>query len=137
MSKGLGRIEHWIADEIARSKEPVQDWRQPMPVHVHSWSLAYNFNRLHESDWSPSRAQRAAVARAMHSFVRKFPQYALAGGKGRKMLYLYEPADPLSTAWVQFSIAHRAFVSLSDVRAHLRQRMPAAALPRDRETEVT
>jgi hypothetical protein len=29
----------------------------------------------------------------MHSIVRKFPQYALAGGKGRTCLWLYEPGD--------------------------------------------
>ena len=30
-----------------------------------------------------------AVARAMHSFVRKQQQYALTGGQGRRDLYLY------------------------------------------------
>ena len=32
----------------------------------------------------------------MRSIVRKYPQYALAG-KGCMVLYLYEPADPIST----------------------------------------
>jgi Tripartite tricarboxylate transporter family receptor len=43
-----------------------------------------------------STAARVTLGRAMRSFVRKFPQYALTGGKERKMLYLYEPADPIS-----------------------------------------
>jgi hypothetical protein len=37
-------------------------------------------------------AMRKAIVRAMHSFVRKYPQYALAGGKGRSELYLYDPS---------------------------------------------
>ena len=56
-------------------------------------------------------AQRKAVSRAMHSFVRKHPQYALTGGQGRKRLYLYEPSDPLSTMWAKMSVEQRDHVS--------------------------
>jgi hypothetical protein len=50
----------------------------------------------------------------MHSFVRKFPQYALTGGKGHKRLYLYEPGDPLSSMWARMSVERHGFVCRSD-----------------------
>jgi hypothetical protein len=53
--------------------------------------------------------------RAMHSFVRKFPEYGLVGGKGRGILYLYEVADPLSAFWARLSVA-RGFVSRSEAQ---------------------
>jgi hypothetical protein len=34
----------------------------------------------------------------MHSLVRKMPQYAHAGGKGRGKLYLYDVNDPEARA---------------------------------------
>jgi hypothetical protein len=44
-----------------------------------------------------TRAQRVSILRAMHAIVRKFHgRYALAGGKGRTALYLYEPGNPES-----------------------------------------
>jgi hypothetical protein len=44
-------------------------------------------------DRDATRAERVSILRAMHAIVRKFPQYALAGGKGRTPLYLYEPGN--------------------------------------------
>ena len=41
-------------------------------------------------------AQRKAVARVMHHYVDRHPQYALTGGHGRKPLVMFEPADPES-----------------------------------------
>jgi hypothetical protein len=55
----------------------------------------------------------------MHSFVRKFPQYALAGGKGRKCLYLFEPGDPVSAIWAKLSVENPNFVSRSMAQSAL------------------
>jgi hypothetical protein len=43
----------------------------------------------------------------MRSFVRKHQRYALAGGQGRKQLYLYEADDPLSVMWARLQVANR------------------------------
>jgi hypothetical protein len=43
----------------------------------------------------------------MHSFVRKFPVYALAGGKGRQPLFLYEPGEPVSAKWMELHLKRR------------------------------
>ena len=40
----------------------------------------------------PTRAQRVAILRAMHSFVRTHQAYRLAGGQGRTRLVII-PAD--------------------------------------------
>ena len=39
-----------------------------------------------------------STLRAMHSFVRKFPKYALIGGKGGTPLVLYDTSYPQSIA---------------------------------------
>jgi hypothetical protein len=58
-----------------------------------------------------------AVNRAMKSFVRKFPRFALAGGQGRKRLFLYDTANPNSVAWAQAAVAHkRGFVAYCQVK---------------------
>jgi hypothetical protein len=108
---GLGLIERRIFAEVNR-RDP--SGAKPT-VHVHSWELAMDYMPSHEwcADWTPSRSQRKAVVRAMHSFVRKFPEYALVGGKGRGILYLYEVADPLSAFWARLSVA-RGVVSRSE-----------------------
>jgi hypothetical protein len=41
----------------------------------------------------------------MRSFVRKHPQFALTGGRGRKPLMLYEPGDPLSAMRAKLAAA--------------------------------
>jgi hypothetical protein len=111
MSKGPGRIERWVADAIARE-------RRDLPVLVSSWSITFeyqDYSRGWNYQWMPSRAQRQAVVRAMHSFVRKHQQYALIGGKGRKPLYLYEPDDPRSAMWAKLSVERRGFVPFCQV----------------------
>jgi hypothetical protein len=65
--------------------------------------------------FEPSNAQRKSMIRALHSFVRKFPQYALMGGTGRKSLLLYEPGDPVSAAWAKEMLT-RSFCSLDEAR---------------------
>ena len=57
--------------------------------------------------WEPTPAQRKAVIRAMHSFVRKRQQYALMGGQGRRELYLYDATDPLSVMWTKLNVERR------------------------------
>jgi hypothetical protein len=115
MSRGLGHIERAILDAIEKDKE--RD--EPMPAHVNSWTMTCEVFQDGTWTFSPSIAHRKAVVRAMHSFVRKFPQYALTGGKGRKLLYLYEIDDPVSAAWARMSVARRGFVSLGEVRSVL------------------
>jgi hypothetical protein len=101
MSKGMGRVERAIMQEITRAMYGAH----PRPVCVSSWDVA---NDAYEPRplgtalyWKPSRTQRQAAARAMHSFINKYPQYALMGGQGRKDLYLYEHDDPVSVGQAQ------------------------------------
>jgi hypothetical protein len=128
MSRGLGRIERWIAEKIEQHRNRRRHGsRFPPSVLVSSSHLAYCY--LDEatlcddkSPWLTTAAQRKAVVRAMHSFVRKFPQYALMGGQGRKELYLYEPADPLSTVWAELHVHNRRGESFSIADAHVELR---------------
>ncbi|WP_144259544.1 hypothetical protein [Methylocystis sp. ATCC 49242] len=46
----------------------------------------------------PTRAETNSVLRAMHAICRKSNQYALAGGKGRTPLHLYDASCPVSSA---------------------------------------
>ena len=106
MSKGLGVIERAILAEIEQRD---RHSGKRCTMLVNSWSLSCALlpdSLLTLQRMEPSRALRQAVVRAMHSFVRKFPQYALIGGQGHRVLYLYEPADPLSALWARLN-AHR------------------------------
>ena len=103
MSRGLGKIERAILDDITIGG--------PSSVLIHSWGLLCHHNCFRRPafwNFEPTTAERKAVTRAMRSFVRKFPQYALTGGKERKMLYLYEPADPISAMWAKLSSSARS-----------------------------
>ena len=124
MSRGLGRIERMIAAKIA------SDAAYPIAFHLNSGQLATAVYRPKYSGagpgnpgslwgWKPTPAQRVAASRAMHSFVRKHQQYALAGGQGRKRLYLYDTADPVSVMWAKLSVERRGFVCQSDARKAL------------------
>ena len=63
----------------------------------------------------------------MHSFVRKHPQYAMMGGKGRKELVFYDTADPVSVAWARLTIATRGNPpSLMDARAFMQREEESA-----------
>ena len=60
------------------------------------------------------------MQRAMHSFVRKFPEYGLIGGKGRAGgLYLYERNDPQSAMAAKLRAQTRYFVPLDKARVAL------------------
>ena len=52
----------------------------------------------------------------MHSFVLKFPQFALLGGQGRKRLYLYDTTDPDSVLWAQMTVASKDHVPFMSVK---------------------
>lgn len=103
-----GKIERAIAAEIARN--PLDTERS---VLIRSDELADKLYCPHRAggwpdwDWKPTRAQQTAVTRAMHSFVRKHQQYALTGGQGRRQLYLYDTADPVSVMWAKLNVERR------------------------------
>jgi hypothetical protein len=127
MSRGLGHIERVIAAEIARAGAGAY----PLSVHIRSRQLTDTVYRPRENsgagfgeagsrwDWKPNLVQRKAIVRAMHSFVRKHQRYALAGGQGRKRLYLYDTADPVSVMWAKLSAERRGFVCQSDAKEAL------------------
>ena len=95
MSRGLGRIGQAIAANIAYVNKRTG---RPIPVHIICPCdlLRDVYNPASLNDAVFTTAERKAVVRAMHGFVRRHPQYALAGGQGRALLVLYEPGDPLS-----------------------------------------
>jgi hypothetical protein len=98
MSRGLGRLERvilWYTEQAQAAKGD----RRPSPLLLDSQRLTH---RCFKAD-PGTPAQRKAVSRAMHSFVRKFPQYALTGGRGRSPLSLFEPGDPLSAERAKLS----------------------------------
>jgi hypothetical protein len=106
MSRGLGRIERTIQEAIRR------DETSEIGVLISSWHVVGDlfhpgYATNEHLSWEPSRTQQAAVARAMRSFVRKFPRFALMGGQGRKRLFLYDTTDPDSVAWAQANLASR------------------------------
>jgi hypothetical protein len=109
MSRGLGRIERQIQKSILEDLTR-SDGSKPC-VHLSSWQLVAEFwpweNYGLRNGWKPSRAQNLSVSRAMNSFVRKFPRFALMGGQGRKRLYLYDTTDPESIAWAKASVKSR------------------------------
>ena len=79
MSRGLGRIERTIQEAIRR------DETSEIGVLISSWHVVGDvfhpgYATNEHLSWEPSRTQQAAVARAMRSFVRKFPRFALMGG---------------------------------------------------------
>jgi hypothetical protein len=114
MSRGLGKIERAILDDITVGGLS--------SVLMHSWGLLCHHNCFRRPafwNFEPTTTVRKAVTRAMRSFVCKFPQYALTGGKELKMLYLYEPADPISAMWAKLSVERPKFVSRSEAMAAL------------------
>jgi hypothetical protein len=125
MSRGPGRIERAIFERIWKAATG-GSLGEPMPVRVRPWDVLLDLYRPADDyahRWNPNQAtpaQRKAVVRAMHSFVRKHPGYALTGGKGRKELILYEISDPESVMWARLTVERRGFVSLVDVRAALK-----------------
>jgi hypothetical protein len=128
MSRGLGQIERLILDEIAESREPSYGGELgTVLINSHTLSLDHRLPGYQsDRNWQAPRARRQAVVRALHSFVRKFPRYALIGGQGRRCLYLYDTTDPLSVFWARLS-ADRGFVTWSEARGLMRERDSAGA----------
>jgi hypothetical protein len=92
MSRGLGRIERAIASTLDYSGTAVSD-RLARDVFEPSFRDGDDYDVDAYYAWKPSRSQRIATVRAMRSFVRKNPQLALAGGRGRSPLYIYNTED--------------------------------------------
>jgi hypothetical protein len=91
MSRGLGRLERLILQKSSQR-----------PVCLLCKNLA-----------SDAATSRKAMARALHSFVRKFPHYALRGGLGRHHpLVLYDPTDELSERLASMSSKRRDPISM-------------------------
>jgi hypothetical protein len=127
-----GKIEQAIAAAIAHAAE-IDRFGGVGTLMLTSRALAFDvYNRPIDYDFKPTLVQRKAVSRAMHSFVRKHQQYALTGGQGRRVLYLYDAADPLSVLWTNLNVErrHRGFISRMDAKRVLRE-MDAALVPAD------
>jgi hypothetical protein len=82
MSQGLGRLEWAIVARIERQRQAHRE------VHVTAGAIVWDAypHRLVRGDFvdpdPPPRAHLVAAHRAMHSFVRKHPEFGLIGGKG-------------------------------------------------------
>jgi hypothetical protein len=96
MSKGLGRLERFLLQRVSVK-----------PVCLRSAELA-----------ADAVTTRQAMARALHSFVRKFPEYAINGGSGRHALVLYEPADKISRQWAMSWRCSNKQSVLNSVHSH-------------------
>jgi hypothetical protein len=111
MSRGLGRLERLI---LQKSSE--------RPVCLLCKNLA-----------TDAVTSRKAMARALHSFVRKFPNYALQGGLGRHHpLVLYDPADQVSERWASLSVKRRDPVTEEEVLQSFEQQRAIQAEKRYR-----
>ena len=81
MLRGPGKIQRAIALLC----------RQPRNATVTAAAIAREVYGV-TFEQEPTRAQRVAILRAMHSFVRTHQAYRLAGGQGRTRLVII-PAD--------------------------------------------
>ena len=130
-----GKIERAIATEIADAIKP--RFGHSSSVLVRSDVLVgdvycpKDLNWDDEIAWKPTLAQRKAVTRAMRSFVRKHQQYALTGGQGRRQLYLYDTADPVSVMWAKLNVERRQRnpISRSEAEAALRNQLRPGSAP--------
>jgi hypothetical protein len=135
MSRGLGKIEALLLGEIAITLgDFVPDDQDKSRSHkcilLNSLDLA-KLLMPPRAVGEPLRpiptATRKAVVRAMHSFCRKFPEFRLAGGTGRKPLFMYELGDWRSVSWAEASLRSRnpvPYASLIGVPWGRRTRLP-------------
>src|SRR6516164_8400398 len=78
MSRGLGRLEQAIAATIERQRQVrVTVGDIVRDAYPHRWVKG----DFVDPD-PPPRAHLVTARRAMHSFVRKHPEFGLIGGKG-------------------------------------------------------
>jgi hypothetical protein len=125
MSRGLGVLERAVAARIAdcKRRDPERDAiyatlghePPPAPVHVSAWDVCKSI----DSEATPTEVQLKAARRAMRTFVRKFPEYAVFSGKGRGRVELYERGDQLSAMWAKLSSRAARHVTLDDARRAL------------------
>lgn len=147
MSRGLGTLERAIFACIEKCRRPNYDadlyvemgQEPPKPVvQVSAGSVCREANPptadakaiaskcLAEGKRPPeaprlTEAQWKAAKRAMHSFVRKFPEYGLMAPKGgRGRLLLYERGDEMSAMWAKLDGQTRRSVTHADARAALK-----------------
>jgi len=113
VSRGLGRIQLAILAEIESAKQAAiaKGRVQRSDVNessgdVTAWSVAYRCFAPSplKSGWRPSSAQIKACTRAMHSFIRKFSQYALTSRRSRRGIVLYEITDRVSVLWAEMKM---------------------------------
>lgn len=115
MSRGPGALERFIEAVAGEGQYPwsttelANDYFDPPDRHYS------------EPDYMATPTQRSSVLRAMHSFVRKHPEFGLMGGKGRSNLYLYRKDDPLSEVWAKLRLANSeaARIRLENAEAEL------------------
>ena len=115
-----GKVERAIAAEIADAAKRIGTVLITSDELVDNVYCPEGMNGLDwDQRWRPTLAQRKAVTRAMRSFVRKHQQYALTGGQGRRELYLYDTADPVSVMWAKLNAGRRQRnpISRSEARA--------------------
>jgi hypothetical protein len=108
-----------VRDEVSDSARSALGQPPDRPVvMVTPWSVCKTVTGPEAA--SPSRAQLNSATRAMHSFVRKFPEYSLVsmkGGRGR--LALYERGDELSAMWAKLNSRSEHLVPLVEAKAAL------------------
>jgi hypothetical protein len=133
MSRGLGVMERAVASCIAQRKQrsaredafyAATGGEPPKKiVNVSAWDVCMHINQpvIRSLDWKrPTEAQLKAAKRAMHSFVRKFPEYGLMTGKGRGgKLWLYGRGDKLTAMWAKLKSQSGRHVTLGDAHAAL------------------
>jgi hypothetical protein len=119
LNRGLGRIQLAILASIESSKQLGMKGTETS-INLTAWTLAYNCfePRLGRLGWTPSRSQIEACTRAMHSFVRKFPQYALTSRRSRQGIVLYEIGDQVTAVWAKMDMETKGNPTIrSEVRA--------------------
>jgi hypothetical protein len=126
MSRGLGVLERAVAKAIARCRKDygVDDIHVtlgmkpgPKPVMVTPRHVCMILCAIDGEKPSPTRLR--AATRAMHSFVRKSPQYGLISGTGRGRLALYERGDELSAMWAKLNSQRQSLVTMTSAQAAL------------------
>jgi hypothetical protein len=102
VSKGLGSVERAILKEVEshtrsyRNMPPFCRRNNPLALRLTVEAIAFVaypdwYDRSADGGYRrlpTTPAQRKAITRALHSFVRKHPQYVLTAGKGRAPLRL-------------------------------------------------
>jgi hypothetical protein len=119
MSRGLGPIEGRILDHIDRILGGEGGHRC---ILLSSWQLA---EELSPGRTYPTDSVRKSIVRAMHSFCRKFPEFAVTKATGNKPIFLWERDDWRSGAWVEASMKSRYPVPFKALKIQWGRRLHA------------